>query len=106
MFYPVEYDVHDHGPIKQRHRGVEPAPNPSGCWPRPWSRFPRSRTPTKTATCLSPPARSSAFALEELTGEKLEPHCYCIGMVAGVHAHHQASKTTARRPASSPRASA
>ena len=29
------------------------------------------------ATCST-----SAFVLEELTGEKVQPHCYCIGMVA------------------------
>jgi hypothetical protein len=81
MFYPVEYDVIAHGRIKQATAVLNPAES-KRLLAKAVTSLPEVQHAYKEGRLLVSTCSSSAFILEELTGEKLEPHCYCIGMVA------------------------
>ena len=82
MFYPVDYDMHDHGPILQATAVLNPSES-KRLLAKAVVSLPEVQDAYKNGNLLVSTCSSSAFVLEELTGEKLEPHCYCIGMVAG-----------------------
>jgi hypothetical protein len=82
MFYPVEIDVTDRGRIKQATAVLNPAES-KRLLAKAVTGLPEIQHAYKNGRLLVSTCSSSAFVLEELTGEKLEPHCYCIGMVAG-----------------------
>jgi hypothetical protein len=81
MFYPVEYDVHDHGPIKQATAVLNPSES-KRLLAKAVVSLPEVQDAYKDGNLLISTCSSSAFVLEELTGEKVAPHCFCIGMVA------------------------
>jgi hypothetical protein len=82
MFYPVEYDVVDHGKIKQATAVLNPAES-KRLLAKAVVSLPEVQHAFKDGRLLVSTCSSSAFILEELTGEVIAPHCYCIGMVAG-----------------------
>ena len=81
MFYPVDYDMHDHGPILQATAVLNPSES-KRLLAKAVVSLPEVQDAYKDGNLLVSTCSSSAFVLEELTGEKLEPHCFCIGMVA------------------------
>jgi hypothetical protein len=81
MFYPVEIDVVERGRIKQATAVLNPAES-KRLLAKAVVSLPEIQHAYKNGRLLVATCSTSAFVLEELTGEKLEPHCYCIGMVA------------------------
>jgi len=81
MFYPVELDMHDHGPIKQGTAVLNPAES-KRLLAKAVVSLPEIQDAYRDGNLLVATCSTSAFILEELTGEKVQPHCYCIGMVA------------------------
>ncbi len=79
MFYPVELDIH--GPIKQATAVLNPAES-KRLLAKAVASLPEVQDAFKHGNLLVATCSTSAFVLEELTGEKVQPHCYCIGMVA------------------------
>ena len=70
-----------HGPIKQATAVLNPAES-KRLLAKAVASLPEVQDAYKHGNLLVATCSSSAFVLEELTGEKIEPHCYCIGMVA------------------------
>jgi hypothetical protein len=81
MFYPVEYDVVDRGRIKQATAVLNPSES-KRLLAKAVVGLPEIQNAYKNGRLLIGTCSSNALVLEELTGEKLAPHCYCIGMVA------------------------
>ena len=79
MFYPVDVDIH--GPIKQATAVLNPAES-KRLLAKAVASLPEIQDAYKHGNLLVATCSTSAFVLEELTGEKVAPHCYCIGMVA------------------------
>lgn len=81
MFYPVEYEAVDPARIKQAIVVLEPAES-KRLLAKTVARLPEVQEAYLEGRLSISTCSTSAFVLEELTGEKLAPHCYCIGMVA------------------------
>lgn len=80
MFYPVQLDL-DESKVDRATVVLNPAASKRliakavVALPEVKDAFANARLAVSTST-------SSAFILEELTGEKVSPYCYCVGMVA------------------------
>jgi hypothetical protein len=81
MFYPVEIEITEHGPVKQATAVLNPSES-KRLLAKAVVSLPEVQDAFKNGNLLVSTCSSSAFVLEELTGEKIAPHCYCIGMVA------------------------
>lgn len=81
MFYPVQLDLSDKSRVEQAVVVLNPAASKRvlskavAGLPEVQEAYANHRLAVSTCT-------TSAFLLEELTGEKISPFCYCIGMVA------------------------
>jgi len=81
MFYPVQLDLSDKSQVERATVVLNPAASKRliaravVALPEVKDAFANARLAVSTCT-------SAAFVLEELTGEKVSPHCYCVGMVA------------------------
>ncbi len=81
MFYPVDYEYKEPKRIKQGTVVLNPAES-KRLLARTVASLPEVQHAYRNGRLLVSTCSSSAFVLEALTGEKLEPHSYCIGMVA------------------------
>jgi hypothetical protein len=81
MFYPVELEVVDPGKIKQAVIVLNPSES-KRLLSKAICALPEVQDAYKNGRLSVSTCSTSAFILEELTGEKIPPHCYCIGMVA------------------------
>jgi hypothetical protein len=81
MFYPVEVDVPEPSKVKQAVVVLNPAES-KRLLARTVAGLPEVQEAYKNGRLSVATCSTSAFILEELTGEMLAPHCYCIGMVA------------------------
>jgi hypothetical protein len=82
MFYPVEIDLPDPSKVKQAVVVLNPAES-KRLLAKTVAGLPEVQDAYKNGRLSVSTCSTSAFVLEELTGEKMPPHCYCIGMVAG-----------------------
>lgn len=82
MFYPLQLDLGDKSRIQQALVVLNPAASKRligkavAALPEVTNAYANGRLAVCTST-------ASVFVLEELTGEKISAHCYCVGMVAG-----------------------
>ncbi len=81
MFYPVEIDMVDPSKMKQAVVVLNPAES-KRLLAQTVAGLPEIQDAFRNGRLSVSTCSTSAFVLEELTGEKLAPHCYCIGMVA------------------------
>jgi hypothetical protein len=81
MFYPVEIDLVDPGKIKQAVVVINPSES-KRLLAKAIVSLPEVQDAYENGRLSVSTCSTSAFVLEELTGEKIAPHCYCIGMVA------------------------
>ncbi len=81
MFYPVQIDISDSSRVQQATVVLNPAES-KRFLAQTVANLPEVRHAYASARISVSTCSSSAFVLEELTGEKIAPHCYCIGMVA------------------------
>jgi hypothetical protein len=82
MFYPVQLDLSDKSRVQQAAVVLNPAASKRligqavASLPEVTGAYANGRLAVSTST-------SSVFVLEALTGEKVSPYCYSVGMVAG-----------------------
>lgn len=82
MFYPVQIDLSDKARVQQALVVLNPAASKHligkavASLPEVKEAYANGRLAISTST-------TSVFALQELTGEKVSPYCYSVGMVAG-----------------------
>jgi hypothetical protein len=81
MFYPVEIDMPEPSKVKQAIVVLNPAES-KRLLAKTVAGLPEVQDAYKNGRLSVSTCSTSAFVIEELTGEKLVPHCYCIGMVA------------------------
>lgn len=81
MFYPVKYDLSDESRIEQATVVLNPAES-KRLFAKTVAGLPEIQHAYKNGRLSVSTCSSSALILEELTGEKIEPYRYCIGMVA------------------------
>jgi len=81
MFYPVHIDISDSSRVQQATVVLNPAES-KRLLARTVAELPEVQNAFKNCRLSVSTCSTSAFVLEELTGEKIAPHCYCIGMVA------------------------
>jgi hypothetical protein len=82
MFYPVQYELSDQARIKQATVVLNPAES-KRLLAKTVAGLPEIQNAYKNGRLSVSTCSSSALVLEELTGEKIDPYRYCIGMVAG-----------------------
>jgi hypothetical protein len=82
MFYPVHPDLSDPARVKQATVVLNPSES-KRLLARTVAGLPEVREAYKSGRLSVSTCSTSALVLEELTGEKIAPYCYCIGMVAG-----------------------
>ncbi|NLE11790.1 MAG: hypothetical protein GX630_09810 [Actinobacteria bacterium] len=82
MFYPLQLDLSDKSRLEQAAVVLNPASSKRligqavAALPEVKNAYANGRLAVSTST-------SSVFVLEALTGEKVSPYCYSVGMVAG-----------------------
>ena len=81
MFYPVKLDLSDESRIKQATVVLNPSES-KRLLAKVVAGLPEVQHAYKNGRLSVATCSTSALVLEELTGEKLAPHSYCIGMVA------------------------
>ena len=81
MFYPFESDLSDGSRIKQAAVVLNPAES-KRLLGKAVAGLPEIKNAYANGRLSISTCSSSAFLLEELTGERVSPYCYCIGMVA------------------------
>lgn len=81
MFYPFECDLSDKSRVKQATIVLNPAES-KRLLAKAVAGLPEVQNAYKNGRLSVSTCSTSAFVLEALTGEKMAPHCYCIGMVA------------------------
>lgn len=81
MFYPVKCDLEDPARIKQATVVLTPAES-KRLLAKTVAGLPEVQYAYKNARLSVSTCSTSALVLEELTGEKIPPYRYCIGMVA------------------------
>lgn len=82
MFYPVKYDLQDAARIKQATIVLNPAES-KRLLAKTVAGLPEVQYAYRNGRLSVSTCSTSALVLEELTGEKVTPYRYCIGMVAG-----------------------
>jgi hypothetical protein len=97
MFYPFETDLSDRSRIQQATVVLNPAES-KRLLARTVAGLPEITHAYANGRLSVSTCSSSALVLEELTGEKMPPHCYCIGMVADgmLTASHKDDRQAAR----------
>jgi len=97
MFYPVEVDLSDKSRVQQATVVLNPAES-KRLLAKTVAGLPEIKNAYANGRLSVSTCSSSALILEELTGEKIPPHCYCIGMVAdGMLTTSQKDDRTAAR---------
>jgi hypothetical protein len=81
MFYPVQHDLEDSSRIQQAAVVLNPAES-KRLLARTVAGLPEVTNAYANGKLSISTCSTNALVLEELTGEKLSPYCYCIGMVA------------------------
>ncbi len=81
MFYPVKYDLEDASRIKQATVVLNPSES-RRLLAKTVARLPEVQHAFKNGRIAVATCSTNALVLEELTGEKIPPYRYCIGMVA------------------------
>jgi hypothetical protein len=81
MFYPVEIEAVAPGKLKQAVVVINPSES-KRLLAKAVVSLPEVQDAYKNGRLSVSTCSTNAFVLEELTGEKIAPHCYCIGMVA------------------------
>lgn len=81
MFYPFETDLSDGSRVQQATVVLNPAES-KRLLARTVAGLPEVKNAYANGRLSVSTCSTSAMVLEELTGEKMPPHCYCIGMVA------------------------
>ncbi|MFH0917101.1 MAG: hypothetical protein V1912_11745 [bacterium] len=81
MFYPVELDLSDKSRVQQATVVLNPAES-KRLLARTVAGLPEIQNAFANGRLSVSTCSTSAFVLEELTGEKMAPYCYCIGMIA------------------------
>lgn len=82
MFYPVELELSDRSRIERATVVLNPAAS-KRLIAKAVTALPEVKNAYAGARLAVSTCTTAAFVLEELTGEKVSPYCYCIGMVAG-----------------------
>ena len=81
MFYPVHYAPVDPAQVTQATVVLNPAES-KRLLAKTVASLPEIKNAYANGRLLVSTCSTSALVLEELTGEKLPPYTYCIGMVA------------------------
>src|SRR5665647_1895718 len=81
MFYPFQTDLSDRSRVQQATVVLNPAES-KRLLARTVAGLPEITNAYANGRLSVSTCSTSAMVLEELTGEKMPPHCYCIGMVA------------------------
>ncbi len=81
MFYPVQCDLSDTSRVQQATVVLNPAES-RRLLAKTVAGLPEIKNAYANGRLSVSTCSTSALVLEELTGEKLPPYCYCIGMVA------------------------
>lgn len=81
MFYPVRVDLSDESRVQQAVVVLNPAAS-KRLLAKCVAKLPEVQNAFKNGKLSVSTSTTSAFVLEELTGEKLAPHCYSVGIIA------------------------
>ena len=97
MFYPFQLDLSDSSRVKQAAVVLNPSES-KRLLAKAVAGLPEIKNAYANGRLSISTCSTSAFLLEELTGEKLSPYCYCIGMVAEgmLTASHKDDREVAR----------
>jgi hypothetical protein len=97
MFYPVKCDLGDESRVKRATVVLNPSES-KRLLARVVAGLPEVQHAYKNGRLSVATCSTSALVLEELTGEKLTPYSYCIGMVADgmLTTSHKDDRETAR----------
>jgi hypothetical protein len=97
MFYPVQSDLSDKSRVQQATVVLTPAES-KRLLAKTVAGLPEVKNAYANGRLSVSTCSTSAFVLEELTGEKMSPYCYCIGMVTEgmLTASHKDDREVAR----------